>query len=232
MPPVVLDLVVVLLIAAITYALSSEGAWGAALMFFNVLLASMVALNFYEPLAKLMAENMPSMLADFSDMFVFLAIFGLTTAILKLITDNLAPSMVKLPSIVFQIGRFGFGLAAALVTVGTLLLGLHLAPSHKKLFGVMTFDSRPPFKFGLDVEMLGFFQRATGATFALYGNERSDPFQTYKDAHVFDPGGSWLIERQMARGFGEGDPLGDDAPAPAEGQAGSGGAPPAPAPTN
>lgn len=226
---VVLDLIVVLMIGAITYALSSEGAWGAALMFFNVLLASMVALNFYEPLATLLVEYMPSMLVDFSDMIVFMALFGLTIVILKLITDNIAPSMVKLPSIVYNLGRFGFGLAAALVTVGTLLLALHLAPVHKKILGVMAFDSRPPFKFGLDVEMLAFFQRATGGTFALYGNDRNDPFQTYKDAHVFDPQGRWLIDRQLGRGFGEGDPLGDEqAAAPAA----EGSAPATPGPTN
>ena len=40
-----------------TYALTSEGLWGAALMFFNVLFAGLIAFNFYEPLAELLVAN-------------------------------------------------------------------------------------------------------------------------------------------------------------------------------
>ena len=40
-----------------TYALTSEGLWGAALMFFNVLFAGIIAFNFYEPLAALLVEQ-------------------------------------------------------------------------------------------------------------------------------------------------------------------------------
>ena len=48
---IIVDLVIVALIAGMTWALMSEGAWGAALMFFNVLFAGLIALNFYETLA-------------------------------------------------------------------------------------------------------------------------------------------------------------------------------------
>ena len=50
---VVADLVIAGLILGLTYALTSEGLWGAALMFFNVLFAGMIAFNFYEPVAAL-----------------------------------------------------------------------------------------------------------------------------------------------------------------------------------
>ena len=49
----VIDLVFGFLILLMTYALSSEGLWGAALMFFNVLFGGLIAFNFYEPLARL-----------------------------------------------------------------------------------------------------------------------------------------------------------------------------------
>ena len=35
MPPVLIDLVVMILLLGLTYALSSEGLWGSALMFFQ-----------------------------------------------------------------------------------------------------------------------------------------------------------------------------------------------------
>ena len=55
------------LILGLTYALTSEGLWGAALMFFNVLFAGMIAFNFYEPLAKLLARHVPASARGFAD---------------------------------------------------------------------------------------------------------------------------------------------------------------------
>ena len=52
-PRSIIDLVFGFLILLMTYALSSEGLWGAALMFFNVLFGGLIAFNFYEPLARL-----------------------------------------------------------------------------------------------------------------------------------------------------------------------------------
>ncbi len=50
----IINLIIVGLILGLTYALTSEGLWGAALMFFNVLFGAMIAFNFYEPLAALL----------------------------------------------------------------------------------------------------------------------------------------------------------------------------------
>ena len=52
-PEFVIDLVMAFLILLLTYALSSEGLWGAALMFFNVVFGGLITFNFYEPLARL-----------------------------------------------------------------------------------------------------------------------------------------------------------------------------------
>ena len=52
-PPIVIDLVIGFFILLMTYVVSSEGLWGAALMFFNVLFGGLIAFNFYEPLARL-----------------------------------------------------------------------------------------------------------------------------------------------------------------------------------
>ena len=57
-----------------TYALMSEGLWGAALMFFNVLFAGLIAFNFYEPLAQLIADNVP-LLSGFADTVCMMLLF-------------------------------------------------------------------------------------------------------------------------------------------------------------
>ena len=58
---------IVVLILGMTYALTSEGLWGAALMFFNVLFAGIIAFNFYEPLAALLAANVERSSSGFAD---------------------------------------------------------------------------------------------------------------------------------------------------------------------
>ena len=50
----IINLIIVGLVLGLTYALTSEGLWGSALMFFNVLFGGMIAFNFYEPLARLL----------------------------------------------------------------------------------------------------------------------------------------------------------------------------------
>src|SRR5262249_43554328 len=70
---IVIDLVLCLLIAGLTYALASEGLWGAALMFFNVLFGTIIALNFYESLARLLDST--GINWGFSDTLCLLALF-------------------------------------------------------------------------------------------------------------------------------------------------------------
>ena len=54
---IVIDLIIAFLTLGLTYVLTSEGLWGSALMFFNVLFAAMIAFNFYEPLARLIDQT-------------------------------------------------------------------------------------------------------------------------------------------------------------------------------
>ncbi len=220
MPSVIVDLAVVILIAGITYALASEGLWGAALMYFNTLFAGIIAFNFYEPLASLLANNVPGM-AGFADSLCLLLLFAVALLLLRLTTDSLGPSMVRFPTPLYHAGRWIFGLMAACVTMAILLLAFHTSPIHKKMFyGGYAYDHRPPFKLGLDWHWLGFFQYTTGQIFASYSNDPSaetgfDP-RVYDvmeytvsapgggriSARVFDPKGSWLIDHQNARPYG------------------------------
>ena len=94
-PPVIFDVVVAFLILLMTYAISSEGLWGAALMFFNVLFGGLIAFNFYEPLAKLIdSTGIPW---GFSDTLSLLGLFCVSVMLLRMATETLAPAMVRFP---------------------------------------------------------------------------------------------------------------------------------------
>src|SRR4051795_9629431 len=103
------DIVIAVLILGMTYALSSEGLGGAALMFFNVLFAGIIAFNFYEPLAALIDKTGVNW--GMSDPIFLILLSDVAVLILRLTTETLAPSMVRFPTPVYHIGRLLFGLA-------------------------------------------------------------------------------------------------------------------------
>ena len=109
---IVINLIVAVVIVGVTYALASEGLWGAALMFFNVLFGALIAFNFYEPLAKLLADNVP-LLSGFADTACLYAIFLVTTFLLRLTTETLGPAMVRFPPPLYHLGRWVFASGAA-----------------------------------------------------------------------------------------------------------------------
>ena len=217
MGPTATDLGIVVLMAGMTYALMSEGLWGACLMFFNALFAGMIAFNFYEPLAQLVATNV-SFAAVYADAVSMLLIFVVSLILLRVTTDSLAPSMVRFPPPLYHLGRVVFALGGAAVTVGILLLALEASPVQKKVLGYIDYKAEPPFKMGLDRRFLAFFQYSTGYTFSRFGSGYPDT--EFRNTFVFDREGMWLLNHQQARPYGEGDILGGsgDATAPKEGE--------------
>ena len=222
MPPIVIDLVISALILGMTYALMSEGLWGSALMFFNVLFAGMIAFNFYEKLARLLDGT--GIGWGFSDTLCLMALFLVSLTALRLTTETLGPAMVRFPGPVFHLGRILFGAAGSITLVAILLLAFEVAPVHKKVFGVIDWDYKPPFKLGIDRGWLGFFQHSTGEIFANYSSKTRDPYGQYQNARVFDPRSEWLLIHQDARPYGTETVL-EDTPEEPAGAPGAPGAP-------
>jgi uncharacterized membrane protein required for colicin V production len=204
MPPVVIDLGIVVLIVGITYALMSEGLWGAALACMNTLFAALIAFNFYEPLAALLSQNVSAM-SGYADTLCLMVLFIVSLLLLRLTTESLAPTMVRFPMPVYHIGRILFAFAGACIAMSIVILAFHTSPVDKKMLGVVDYARKPPFGQGLDHKWLAFFQYTTGQTFAQYLGEdfRVDRTNVYRDSKLFDPAGRWLIDHQNARPYGE-----------------------------
>ena len=224
----VFDLCVLGLIAGVTYALMSEGLWGAALAFFNTLFAALISFNFYEPLADLIVVN-ASFASSFADSLSMMVLFVASLLLLRLTTDSLAPSMVRFPTPLYHLGRVVFGLGGAVVAVAMLLLGYQASPVQKKMLGVMDYKYKPMYTERFDRDFLAFFQYTTGYTFARNGAGDRDVEFPNKPM-LFDPKAEWLLIHQQARPYGTEQVL-EDAPAAGEGAApaaGAEGGPPQP----
>jgi uncharacterized membrane protein required for colicin V production len=216
----VFDLCVLGLVAGMTYALMSEGLWGAALMFFNALFASLIAFNFYEPVAQLIVDNVSNAtVGSFADSVSMMLLFVVSLLLLRLATESLAPAMVRFPTPVYHIGRAIFGLGGAVITTAILLLGFQASPVQKKMLGVMDYKYTPMYKERIDRDFLAFFQYTSGYTFARNGAGEPDPAREFPNRpFLFDARAEWLIIHQQARPYGTEQILDE---APAEGAAGA-----------
>ncbi|WP_422930396.1 hypothetical protein [Singulisphaera sp. PoT] len=211
---IVIDLGTTVLIAGMVYALSSEGLWGAVLMFFNIVFGGLIAFNFYEYLAQQLDST--GIGWGFSDSLCLLVLFIVSVLLLRLTTETLAPAMVRYPSPIYQLGRFTFAVLGSLVLGAIILLSFDCAPVHKKVFGVIDYKKKVPFGLGLERRWLAFFQHTTGLIFAQREPGLNDPYREFSNAKVFDPRGEWLLQHQQARPYGTESVL-EDAGAAAEG---------------
>ena len=204
MQPWMIDAVITILILGMAYALASEGAWGATLMFFNVMFAGLITFNFYEPLATLAIEK--GMAGYWADFVCCMVTFLICLIFLRIITDQVSPGMVRLPVPIYHLGRLVFGLGTGALMAGILLCVLDTAPIHRKIFGMIAYDTQPPYKQGLDRAWLAFVQRSSGYSFSIYDenldDSQKDKEGEFENIRVFDPNGAWLIEHQNARPFG------------------------------
>jgi len=219
-----IEFVVAFLAVGLTYVITSEGLWGAALVFFNVLFAAMISFNFYEPLARLLDST--GINWGFSDTLCMLGLFCIALLILRMTTETIAPVMVKFPPAVYHAGRLIFGIGGAAVTMAIVLLAFHAAPVHKKIFGSIDHKTKPPFGLGLDHMWLSFFQYESGAVFSNLGYGGRDPYRTYGHGgrvNVFDPKAEWLLLHYDSRPYGTGSVLGDEDEGEGGGAAASGG---------
>lgn len=202
MPPAAFDALVLLLLAGMTYALMSEGLWGAVLQFFNTLFAAIITFNFYEPLASLIASNI-SAVAGFADSVSMMLLYCISLIMLRLTTDSLAPAMVRFPMPLYHLGRIVFAVGGSAITLGMILLALQASPGQKRIFGAYEYDHKPFYGTRFDTEFLGLFQHVTGTSMSQFTPGANDPFDAFENTRVFDPRGRWMIDHQNSRPYGD-----------------------------
>ena len=209
----IVDLCILALLGGITYALMSEGLWGSALMFFNVLFASLITFNFYEPLAQVLIDNASSM-ANYADSLSMMVIFVVSLLLLRLATESLSASMVRFPTPIYHLGRIVFGFGGAVLMIAVLLLGFQASPVQKKMLGVWNYRYKPTVFMSerFDKDFLAFFQYTSGYTFPRNGKGGADPQREFPSKPMlFDPGAMWMIDHEQARPYGTGNVLDDPA---------------------
>jgi hypothetical protein len=175
----IITLMLLAILAAVTGMLVREGLWRSLLMFFNVLLAAVVATAWYAPLANFLEEQLPSYtyLLDFLSIWL---IFCAVLALAREATDRLSPNTVAFPQLV---ERIGVGIPAFLtgwVLMAFTAATLHTAPVPRSLVQP-TPEARMFLGLAPDRKWLGWVR----------GSSRTGPF-SWPD-HAFDQDADFIL---------------------------------------
>jgi hypothetical protein len=182
----------------------NEGLWGNAITLINVMLAAMIATNYYEPLASFIDDQMPSYtyLWDFLSIWLlFAVVFG----VLRAITDTLSKTKVRFKMPVEHAGRILLAFMVGYVMMAFTAMTLHMAPLGERPFrgafgrvekGILTDKAMPSYFVGLspDRQWLGFMHGRSGEGGAL---SRWAVFGWKK--RQFDPEGRFIFKYAARR---------------------------------
>jgi hypothetical protein len=132
-----IDMLLLAVIAAVTWCVASEGAWGSALTLISVLIGGLLAMNFFESLAEFLQGTVASSV-EWShrwDVISLLGLFALFTFGLRALTEKIMPTFVQVHPIAFNISRWAFGLMTGYLTAAILLTALHVSPLPRNFWG-------------------------------------------------------------------------------------------------
>jgi uncharacterized membrane protein required for colicin V production len=126
----------VLIMLIVAYALFSQGLLTAFTMLVNVFLAGLVAFNFWEPLAGLLAQQLGSTpVRGFEDWICLVGLFCITLVALRVATSLLAGIELELPPALQQGGGAVCGLVTGYLAAGFLVCAMQTLPLSDDFLG-------------------------------------------------------------------------------------------------
>jgi hypothetical protein len=120
----VLMFMIVFIVVAMMW---QEGLWSNALTFVNVVLAALLATNYFEPTADFFEGYAPSY-TYLWDLIAIWTLFFVIFCILRAVTDTISRHRVRFKMPVEMIGRVVFAVLTAAAIVGFFSMSLHTAP--------------------------------------------------------------------------------------------------------
>lgn len=155
-----IDILLLAILGIVTWCVASEGAWGAGFIFVSVLLAGLLAMNYFEPLATFLTNNISSSGA-WSRRWDSIALIGLFIAFIFLfreITVRIAPTYMQVHPLVHEIARWGFGAMTGYIAMAFLLTALHTTPLPREFAGFTPERNNLFSAVAPDRQWLGFTQ--------------------------------------------------------------------------
>jgi len=184
--------IVVLLTAALT---ASGGAVRAGTRLIGVILAGLLAMNYFEPLAGLLIRlsNHATMTEQYSRFACLVGLFLLAVILLRGVTNRLLPESPKLPAVAEQAGRWSLGLLTGCVTAMFLLTAVHTFPGPRDFWGYFPPEPEkrpgPVMRRAPEFYWLGYTQYVSEEVFAV---GESGPVFDGRQRTIGDTRGRWV----------------------------------------
>jgi len=168
--------VLLLIFGACLGFLYTEGMWGNAIRLINVIFAALLATNFWEPLARMLENNVS---ASFSYFWDFLALWGLFCVFLvvfRIATGFASKVKVRFKGIVDRIGAGAFAALLGWVMVCFVTMTLHTAPlAPRFLFGGFKPGEKMFIGLAPDQQWLAFTEWMSKGSFSRWQPRVFDP---------------------------------------------------------
>ena len=133
---VIFPLLLLVIFAACVAFIFSEGMWGAAIRFVNVVTAALIATNFWEPVSRLLEGTIGLSFTYWWDFLSLWALFSVSLLILRFLSRRLSQVKVRFLSLADRIGGGVFAVLVGLAMVSFTTFTLHTAPLGEKfMFG-------------------------------------------------------------------------------------------------
>jgi len=131
-----LTLLTILIMLGLAYLFLVQGLATAFTMFCNVILAGLIAFNFWEPLADLLDPLLSgSLFAGYEDTICLTGLFGVAFALLRVTTNTLSGAVIEFHPLAQRAGGAFFGLATGYLLSGFLVCVFQTLPWHESFWG-------------------------------------------------------------------------------------------------
>jgi len=196
------SIVMLLIFAACVGFTFAEGLWSNAVRLINVVTAAILAMSFFEPVAKLLDESVGDSYTYFWDFIALWGLFALFIVIFRVLTDTMSRVKVRFMTIVDRIGSVVLAVLMGWVMLGFTMTTLHTAPLAEKFWGGAFDYNTTMLLVGPDRQWLGFFTHLSRGSFSRGLAE--EEFARYRASAaeplaVFDPPPSTFMPTYASR---------------------------------
>ncbi len=186
-----LGILLILVFVAVFASVMTGGLWSNTLTLVNLLLAGLIATNYFEPFADYLDRTTPA-LTYVWDFVAIWVLFGIAMIVLRAATDFLSRIKVRFPIPVEKAGGILMAIWISWMAMCFTTATLHTAPLARHFLGG-DFQPAPDSKmfFGLapDRFWLGWMHRQSSGTLSRFGGARP-----------FDAKGDFIVRYSNRRG--------------------------------
>jgi hypothetical protein len=196
----------VLIILAVGYAQYNNGLFSAIAMAIMVVLAGLVAFNFWEPVADVLEPAVRgTFLSGTEDLLTLACLFCLALGLMRFGANYISPQMIEYHGAVQRVGAGVIGMATGYLVSGFILCMLETLPLHEQFLG---FEPRVQGESGLrsilpsDRVWLALMRHAGAYPLNSTEDSPEQPY-AYDRFRTFDRDATFELRYQRYRRYGD-----------------------------